>query len=294
MNLGTKSGFWMYSQWWWHHVLTEWLWRQNLGHRGEQSACGSVGQGAAHLLHRHPGFHSAHRGAATWGPELVQPWLLSPGHVWEWGWVSALTPGGTTVAPSCDRSAVATPSPAGVHACGDCRLPRKVEVTIKSPLWNKPLGCVPADLPLLWKLQGACSCCWGYWSLFRQRMLGSITEQSRPLGTTMSVGITDSLQAASLFLTISRHLSYANLPNNLFCALILHVLLLKMMWCCWCSIVLPHVLNWTWALPELFLFMVICLTVVLYGRTEGCYLLLHHLIDDTFLGYSDFFKAPRQ
>ena len=38
--------------------------------------------------------------------------------------------------------------------------------------------------------------------------------------------------------------------------------------------------------------MDICLTVVLYGRTEGCYLLLHHLVDDTFLGNSDFLKLP--
>lgn len=54
-------------------------------------------------------------------------------------------------------------------------------------------------------------------------VLGSITEQSRPLGTTVLVGITNSLQAAALFLTISRHLSYANLPNNPFCAIIVVV-----------------------------------------------------------------------
>lgn len=133
MNLGTKSGFWMYSQWWWHQVLTEGLWRQNPGHRGEQSARGSVGQDAARLLQWRPGFHSAHRGrklgsqaSAGHGPvhsgsspgDWAQvytepPWLLSPGHVWGWEAGVSPDPGWTTVAPSCDRSAVATPSPGG-------------------------------------------------------------------------------------------------------------------------------------------------------------------------------------
>ena len=166
-----------------------------------------------------------------------------------------------------------------------------MEVTVKSPLGNKLLGSVPTDFLSCERCREPVTAAGALKSL-SAKVLGSITEQSRPLGTTVSVGVTNSLQAAALFLPISRHLSYAHLPNSPFCAVILPVLLLLMVWCYWCSIVLPHVLNCTWVLPELFLFMDICLTVVLYGRTEGCYLLLHHLVDDTFLGNSDFLKLP--
>lgn len=174
MNLGTKSGFWMYSQWWWHQMLTEGLWRQNPGHRGEQSARGSVGQDAALLLQWRPGFHSAHRGrklgsqaSAGHGPvhsgsspgDWAQvytepPWLLSPGHVWGWEVGVSPDPGMDNTGSFLWQERSSHSLSRGVHACDDCRLPRKVEVIVESPLWNKPLGCVPADLPLLWKLQG--------------------------------------------------------------------------------------------------------------------------------------------
>ena len=96
--------------------------------------------------------------------------------------------------------------------------------------WRVPCGTSPWGVcQQTFLCCESCRDCYCYCSLYRQRMLGSITEQSRPLGTTASVGITDSLQPAPLFLTISRHLSYAHLPNNPFCAVILHVLLLMMM-----------------------------------------------------------------
>lgn len=80
--------------------------------------------------------------------------------------------------------------------------------------------------PLLWKLWGACSChgsCWGPWW---QRLPEFSIEHA-----TGNCDDTDTYSSfpSPLFLVISRHLSQANLPNNL---LVWKIIFVFVPWCC--------------------------------------------------------------
>lgn len=69
------------------------------------------------------------------------------------------------------------------------------------------------------------------WIPQRQKLPVPSTQQAiGDHGGTHCINDTDGFHPYSLLLAFSRHLKYANLPNNTFCAVILHFLLQDLHW----------------------------------------------------------------